>query len=149
MSEKTPASIRRIVAARARGYCEYCLCSEDFATQSFTVEHIQPRQAGGETILENLAWSCFGCNGHKHTKTQAVDPETGENSPLYHPRQQAWSEHFSWSDDFTEIVGKTAEGRATVEALRLNRFGVVNLRRLMRSSNLHPPADLVGVAYRR
>jgi hypothetical protein len=32
MSEKTPASIRRIVAARARGYCEYCLCSEDFAT---------------------------------------------------------------------------------------------------------------------
>jgi len=42
MSEKTPQSIRRIVAARARGYCEYCRCSEDFATESFTVEHIKP-----------------------------------------------------------------------------------------------------------
>jgi hypothetical protein len=142
MSEKTPQSIRRIVAARARGYCEYCRCSEDFATESFTVEHIKPRQAGGETTLENLAWSCFGCNGHKHTKTQATDPETGKKSPLYHPRQQIWSEHFSWSDDFTEIIGATAEGRATVEALRLNRFGVVNLRRLMRNSNLHPPEDI-------
>jgi hypothetical protein len=30
-------------------------------------------------------------------------------------------------------------GRATVEALRLNRSGVVNLRRLLRSANLHPP----------
>jgi 5-methylcytosine-specific restriction endonuclease McrA len=86
MSEKTPQSIRRIVAARARGYCEYCRCSEDFATESFTVEHIKPRQAGGETVFENLAWSCFGCHGHKHTKTQTTDPETGESSPLYHPR---------------------------------------------------------------
>jgi HNH endonuclease len=139
MSEKIPASIRRIVAARARGYCEYCRCSDEFATESFTVEHIKPRQAGGETILENLAWSCFGCNGHKHTKTQATDPETGEKIELYHPRQQAWSEHFSWSDDFTLVVGKTACGRATIEALWLNRTGVVNLRMLLRGANLHPP----------
>ncbi|HBE19026.1 MAG TPA: hypothetical protein DEG17_00145 [Cyanobacteria bacterium UBA11149] len=41
-------------------------------------EHIKPRHGGGETIVENLAWSCFGCNAHKHTKTQAIDPETGE-----------------------------------------------------------------------
>lgn len=142
MSEKTPASIRRIVAARARGYCEYCRCSEEFATESFTVEHIKPRQAGGETILENLAWSCFGCNGHKHTKTQATDPETGEKIELYHPRKQAWSEHFNWSDDFTLVVGKTACGRATVEAVRLNRNGVINLRVLLRGANLHPPDSL-------
>ncbi|WP_255515627.1 hypothetical protein [aff. Roholtiella sp. LEGE 12411] len=37
------------------------------------------------------------------------------------------------------MIGKTACGRATVEALRLNRSGVVNLRRLLRSANLHPP----------
>lgn len=118
----------------ARGYCEYCRCDENFATQSFTVEHIKPQKTGGETVLENLAWSCFGCNGHKHAKTQAIDPETGETTLLYHPRQQVWSEHFSWSDDFTKIIGKTPCGRATVEALHLNRFGVVNLRRLLRSA---------------
>jgi hypothetical protein len=139
MSEKTPASIRRIVAARARGYCEYCRCSEQFATESFTIEHIKPRQAGGETILENLAWSCFGCNGHKHTKTQAIDPETGEKVELYNPRQQVWVEHFSWSTDFTQAIGNTPCGRATIAALWLNRAGVINLRRLLRDVNLHPP----------
>jgi hypothetical protein len=36
-------------------------------------------------------------------------------------------------------------GRATVEALRLNRLGVVNLRRLLRNANLHPPENLEGI----
>ena len=49
-----------------------------------------------------------------------------------------------WSDDFTQVIGKTPCGRATVEALRLNRFGVVNLRRLLRSANLHPPENVEG-----
>ena len=40
MSERVPESIRSIVATRAGGYCEYCYCSEQFATQSFTIEHI-------------------------------------------------------------------------------------------------------------
>ncbi len=139
---RTPESIRRIVAVRARGYCEYCRCSEQFATESFTVEHVKPRHAGGETIIENLAWSCFGCNGYKHAKTKAIDLETGKKVPLYNPRQENWSDHFDWSDDFTQVVGKTPSGRATVEALRLNRTGVVNLRRLLSSVNLHPPEDV-------
>ncbi|RUS93592.1 HNH endonuclease [Dulcicalothrix desertica PCC 7102] len=136
---RTPESMKRLVATRARGYCEYCRCSEQFATETFTVEHIKPKQAGGETVLENLAWSCFGCNGHKHSKVKALDLETGEKIALYNPRQQVWSEHFEWSNDFTQVIGKTPCGRATVEALHLNRFGVVNLRRLLRSVNLHPP----------
>jgi hypothetical protein len=144
MSERVPESIRSIVATRAGGYCEYCYCSEQFATQSFTIEHIKPRQAGGETILENLAWSCFGCNSYKHTKTQAIDPETGEKTALYNPRLQIWSEHFQWSDDFTQVIGKTSYGRATVEALRLNRAGVVNLRRVLFGANLHPPKKVNG-----
>jgi hypothetical protein len=134
--------MRRIVATRAWGYCEYCRCPEQFATERFTVEHIKPRQAGGETVLANLAWSCFGCNAHKHTKMQGTDPQTGEKVALYNPRQQVWSEHFDWSDDFTQAIGKTACGRATVDALRLNRSGVVNLRRLLFAANLHPPEKL-------
>ncbi len=136
---RTPESMRRIIAARAYGYCEYCRCSDQFATESFTVEHINPRQAGGETVLENLAWSCFGCNSYKHVKTQGTDLETGERVALYNPRQQNWSDHFDWNDDFTQVISKTSCGRVTVEALRLNRFGIVNLRRLLRSANLHPP----------
>jgi len=47
-----------------------------------------------------------------------------------------------WSDDFTLIVGLTGTGRATVEALQMNRPGVVNLRRLLHAAGLHPPPEL-------
>lgn len=133
--------MRRIVAERALGYCEYCRCPSQFATESYTVEHIKPRHAGGETILENLAWSCLGCNAHKHTKTQGFDRETEERVALYHPRQQIWRKHFKWNGDFTQAIGKTPCGRVTIEALHLNRSGVVNLRRLLVAAGLHPPAD--------
>jgi hypothetical protein len=33
---------------------------------------------------------------------------------LFNPRTSAWNEHFSWSNDFTAVVGKTACGRATI-----------------------------------
>jgi len=75
--ERVSAALRRTVASRSKGFCEYCRCPEEFSPDSFTVEHIKPRQAGGETIAENLAWACFGCNGRKHTKTTHSDPETG------------------------------------------------------------------------
>ncbi len=138
-SARIPASIRRVVAARARNYCEYCRCSDRFATESFSVEHIQPQSAEGASVLENLAWSCMGCNGHKHAKTQATDPETGETVALFHPRQQIWDEHFGWNETFTRVIGKTPCGRASVEALHLNRAGVMNLRLVLANAGLHPP----------
>ncbi len=81
------------------------------------MEYIKPRKLGGETILENLAWACFGCNGHKHTKIQGTDPKTGETVALFHPRQQVWTEHFGWHEDFTQIIGKASCGRATIQAV--------------------------------
>jgi hypothetical protein len=72
--------------------------------------------------------------------TGAIDPIDGKLVPLYHPRQQLRVEHFVWSDDFTELIGISPTGRATVVRLQLNREGVVNLRGLLREKNLHPPA---------
>ncbi len=37
------------------------------------------------------------------------------------------------------IVGRTATGRATVEALYLNRFELLNLRRVLKAVGEHPP----------
>jgi HNH endonuclease len=132
---------RRIVVARAKECCEYCRSQVKFATQSFSVEHIAPRYKGGKTILENLALSCQGCNNHKHTKTEALDSTTQQIVPLFHPRQQSWQEHFAWNDDYTQIVGLTPTGRATVKELLLNRPGLVNLRRVLFASGEHPPGD--------
>ena len=110
--------------------------------QSFSVEHIVPIEKGGESVLENLALACQGCNGHKHTKTEGRDPINKENVALFHPRSQRWQDHFAWDHTGTLILGLTPAGRATVEALKLNREALVNLRRVLSTTGDHPPPDL-------
>jgi len=132
---------REKVAERAYYCCEYCRSQVDFATQPFSVEHINPRSHGGTTELDNLAFACQGCNGHKYTKTEGYDSVSSMLVPLYHPRQQKWPEHFCWNDDFTLVLGITPTGRATVDTLRLNREGVQNLRRVLCEMGKHPPMD--------
>lgn len=124
---------------RANRRCEYCKCTMDHAAQPFAIEHIVPISEGGVTSLSNLALACGGCNGHKYNKTEAIDPENQRSVPLYHPRNQIWDEHFTWSEDLLQIVGRSATGRATIDALRMNRSGVINLRRLLLLAGLHPP----------
>jgi hypothetical protein len=136
---------REAVTQRSQGCCEYCLSQLRFAMSPFSVEHIIPRHRGGKTELDNLALSCQGCNGHKHTKVEGHDPVTGGNVPLYHPRHQKWADHLTWSEDKedkTKIVGLTPTGRATVITLKLNRSGLVNLRHVLYIMGKHPP-DLV------
>ena len=99
-SERVSSSLRRQVSEQARGLCEYCRCPAHFTNASFHCEHIRPRNAGGRTALDNLAWACPWCNSHKYTKTHAQDPHTGRRVPLFNPRRQQWSRHFAWSDSF-------------------------------------------------
>jgi hypothetical protein len=139
--KRVTAKQKRTVAERARDCCEYCRSQARFATESFSVEHIIPRSRGGETRLDNLALACEGCNSHKYAKMEGYDAATGEMVPLYHPRRQTWYHHFRWNDNFTLIVGLTPTGRATVEALQLNREGLVNLRRILYEVSEHPPVE--------
>lgn len=140
--KRVTAEQRRVVAARARGCCEYCRSQARFGMEPFSVDHIVPRNVGGETALDNLAWCCQGCNNHKYAKTHARDPVTKKIVPLYHPRQQRWRDHFAWSDDFTLIIGLTPIGRATIETLQMNREPVINLRRVLYAMREHPPAEV-------
>ncbi len=141
MAEYVAARLRRLVAERARGRCEYCLSPESFATQSFVMEHVRPISRGGDTVLGNLAFACPGCNAHKYNKTLAPDPVDGEMSALFNPRLQQWRDHFKWNEDFTEIIGLTPSGRATVRSLVMNRAGVMNLRGALFAIGKHPPTE--------
>jgi hypothetical protein len=139
VEERLTMDLRAAVIARAHGCCEYCRSQARFATQSFSVEHVIPRNQGGTTTLDNLALSCQGCNNHKYTKTMGRDPVSGQFVPLFHPRRQRWDEHFVWNDDYTVVIGISPTGRAAVEVLRLNREGLVNLRRVLYTIGEHPP----------
>ena len=132
-------SDRRLIIERAQSRCEYCLSPAEYATQSFDIDHIVPLSRGGMSEIDNLALACSGCNSHKFKRVAAPDPIGGVETPLYHPRQQRWQDHFVWSEDFSEVIGITPTGRATVVALQLNRPGVVSLRRLLRQVGKHPP----------
>ncbi|HYE75592.1 MAG TPA: HNH endonuclease signature motif containing protein [Blastocatellia bacterium] len=142
-SEKyIPSDLRQLVRTRAKGVCEYCRSQEYFSPQPFSIEHIKPRALGGQSIAENLAFSCQGCNGHKYIKEQAIDPLTGNTVLLYNPRTQQWRAHFAWNANATLIVGLTPIGRATVEVLRLNRPELINLRSVLYAAQKHPPSEL-------
>lgn len=112
---RVSAELRTLVVERARDRCEYCLSPARYATQRFSVEHVLPRTRGGQTVLENLALACQGCNNHKYNHTETVDPVSGLIVPLYNPRRDYWA------------------------ALLLNRAGVANLRRLLLLVGEHPP----------
>jgi len=92
----------------------------------FHVEHVVARQHGGGDEPSNLAFACDRCNLHKGPNLTAIDPETGEIVPLFHPRRDSWQDHFRWEN--AEIVGRTPTGRATVRLLNMNAKRRLQLR---------------------
>ena len=97
---------------------------------------------GGSDEEVNLWLACPICNRHKSNKTTAVDPASGETVPLFNPRTQQWFEHFHWTEDGVQIVGKTPTGRATVAALHLSDDAdALVVRSYWVLAGWHPPRD--------
>ncbi len=138
-NRRLSSALQRLVKLRAGNLCEYCLANSKYSFHPFRIDHIIPASKGGSDDPDNLANTCDSCNGSKHNKTDALDPATGISVPLFHPRKDLWSNHFTWNDEFTIIVGITPTGRATVTCLKMNREEAVNLRAALREYGVHPP----------
>lgn len=134
---KIPASLRRFVIQRASNRCEYCGLSQAGQVATFHIDHIIPVVAGGATASENLALACVSCSLRKAARKTVTDPETGETVPIFHPRQQNWQEHFRWNN--VEVIGLTAIGRATINALAINRAIMLAIRTEEQLLGRHPP----------
>jgi hypothetical protein len=133
--------LRQFVRARADDRCEYCLSRQDYVMGTLQIEHWWPTSRGGTDDAENLCLACELCNQAKWAKTDAIDPETGQMSPLFNPRKQAWSEHFAWSEEGIKIIGLTPCGRGTVVALQLNNDLAITVRSNWVQAGWHPPSD--------
>lgn len=133
------SATKKIVFERAKGLCEYCQCPSDFSTEPFSIEHIIPKSKNGTDNPDNLALACIGCNIYKSDKTAFLDTITQELFPLYNPRVHTWDEHFIWDESITSMIGKTAIGRVTINAIKLNRRQLKNLRRALIAIGEHPP----------
>ena len=137
MTTRPSAEHRRQVAERARHCCEYCLIPEELAASTHQVDHVIAEKHGGQTTLENLALSCTVCNRRKGSDIGSLDPVSGTLVPLFHPRTQAWSEHFQL--DGVRIIGLTAEGRTTVAFLQLNAVERLMERAAWMRTGRYPP----------
>ena len=133
--------LKNKVRQTARNRCGFCLTPQAIVSMLLEIEHLHPIAEGGTDDEENLWLACRNCNGFKHAKTHAIDPQTNIESPLFNPRRQIWSEHFKFNETKTEIIGKTACGRATVAALRLNFEQAVNARKVWVNAGWYPPED--------
>lgn len=106
------------------------------------IEHIIPLAQGGTDDESNLWLACPICNRHKSDKTSARDPITNTIQLLFNPRTQTWDEHFRWSEDGLRVIGSTAIGRATVEALHLSDdLDAIQVRAYWIQVGWHPPMD--------
>jgi hypothetical protein len=137
ISDELKARIRQ----QAGDQCGYCRSLQRYVWGTLEIEHTLPKSAGGSSEEENLWLACRPCNRNKSDQTHAVDPVTGQTVPLYHPRQQQWTEHFTWSADGTHVIGLTPCGRATVKALKLNNSFAITVRRSWVSVGWHPPSE--------
>jgi len=136
-----PQHLRQVVAERAKFRCEYCQLQQELCPETFEVDHSMPRVLGGKAEPDNLCYACPVCNNAKRSQITAQDLQTGRRVRLFDPRQHSWNRHFRWSDDCGSILGKTVIGRATVEALEMNRPRIVHIRLLWAAMGLHPPSE--------
>ncbi len=136
---KIAEKLKRKIRSQAQNRCGYCLLPQSLNPGQFEIEHILPTAKGGTDDEENLWLSCRLCNGYKGVQTEAIDPKTGKKVLLFNPRAQKWNEQFKWNDE--KIVGKTACGRATIQALKLNNEIILPVRKKWITAGWFPPTD--------
>ena len=129
---------RELLRTRAGYACEYCRIPETLMGGRLTEDHIIPLNVGGIDDVDNLCWCCWWCNVYKGSQAAAPDSRTGSVVSLFHPPQDLWETHFRWSRSGVRVLGRTATGRATVEALRMNDPDRVETRRFWVKYGVHP-----------
>lgn len=134
-------SLRAQLFAADHERCTYCLTGQAITGLPLTIDHIEPIALGGESAFDNLCLACRSCNEFKASRNTGIDPLTGNELPLFHPRRQHWNDHFAWSADASRIEGITAVGRATIVALRMNNAVIVAARARWVLVGWHPPVD--------
>ena len=132
-----PAHLRHQVVERARQRCEYCGLAQIGQEATFHIDHVVPLYASGNTLLTNLALACVSCSLRKGARQSAIDLRTGKHVRLFNPRRDSWRLHFRW--DGVRAVGISPVGRATVDALKFNRFLAQTIRRQEARLGRHPP----------
>jgi hypothetical protein len=132
-------ALYKLVAEDARDECGYCRAPQRALPYRLEVEHLVPISLSGGDERDNLWLSCHKCNKLRSNRVAWQDPLTQQEVPLFNPRQHDWNDHFAWESEGLYIVGRTAIGRATVAALRLNDAYHRSARWVWMLAGVYPP----------
>ena len=132
-------TLREFVFDRARSACEYCEWPQSLTVLPHELDHVVAQQHHGPTDEANLCLACAQCNANKGPNLSGIDPQSGQLTRLYHPRQDKWAEHFCWRGP--TLIGLTAVGRATIDVLKINAPDRVLTRQLAIEVGLFPRAQ--------
>lgn len=132
---KIPSDLRAEVIRRAESRCEYCLVHEDDAAFPHEVDHIISRKHGGETTIENLAYSCMICNRYKGANIASLS-SSGTLVRLFDPRQSSWHVHFRLTGAVIDPLDRV--GEVTVRVLKLNSAERVVRRTVLQQLRRYP-----------
>jgi hypothetical protein len=138
MTTYVPAALRKLVADRARGICEYCLVHEDDTFFGCQIEHVIAEKHGGATTADNLAYACVFCNQHKGTDIASLSPGTRHLTRLYHPRTDRWADHLALDNDGVTFLSRSDVGQVTIALLQLNHVDRVVERLALREAGRYP-----------
>jgi hypothetical protein len=133
-----PAALRKLVAERANGLCEYCLIHDRDTFFGCEMEHVIAEKHGGETTAENLAYACVFCNRRKGSDIASLASNSGPLTRLFNPRTDLWKEHFRFAEDDVTILSRTDIGAATLNLLELNHPDRILERQVLRAAGRFP-----------
>jgi hypothetical protein len=119
------AELRRTVRTIYAFACGYCGVTETEVGAHLTVDHYQPQDAGGSDEISNLVYACHACNLYK---AAASNPQ---QATVLHPLRDNLTLHIRLLPDGL-LQDLTPEGKLHIEALHLNRFPLVERRRIRR-----------------
>lgn len=127
-------SFRQPVQEDFRATCAYCLLEEKWAAgvENFELDHFRPQSKFPQLSLSfyNLYWSCHVCNRIKGI--QWPEPRLrGKAIEFVDLCADEFAQHF-FETAKGEWLGRTPSAKYTIEALRLNRPHLVEIRRLLR-----------------
>ena len=137
MNESRRKHLKKLVAIRAGGRCEYCRVLEYLSNYEFHLEHIIGLQHGGSSLPDNLAHVCSWCNWKKGPNIATILTSGGELIPLFNPRLQNWFDHFS-ADPSGQVFGESPIGHATIKLLELNHLERIKERIEMMKGGYYP-----------
>ena len=121
-----------------RRRCEYCRAPQPATGVRYHLEHVFPESLGGTDDLDNLALACPTCNYYKSNHLLGIDEDGAAGRPLFNPRKDRWDEHFEFDSATLQLKGRTAEGRGTINRLRMNHAVQIEARRLWVELGIYP-----------